>query len=678
MRRAYILFCTFLLTSITVFSKKTLLDNKLFVTEGRTWISKGYLAISPDYGKDKFETKYFFQGDSIIDGIKYKCLYSKVSYVGGEKRCKLVYLLRQEEDKVYTHKGNILYEFGLNVGESSQNGWQVTAVGDTILNDGIQRRFLKVKYQDTEHETTFATDIWIEGIGSLKTGIEKDNAPSIVGSSTSLQSVSQYGKYIYHVTKGETYALESTLAENKLWHCAKVHLGSGEIQNRFYYAKGDTVINGIIAKKFYLKYSKDCSIGDYQAAMYEDGDRIYYCLAGDTTFCLLYDYGLKMGERVNIEDVPYRIIGADYITLNGKELRRVHLQPAKGEGSTIIWTEGFGSLVNPISEGMILPGSYESFQSCEIDNQVVINREDMEIPLTYISWIGAVWSYLSYEKNKSEFIRYTVLDDPQIINGNVYFPLVRYTSCEYQKEKEERRWHIRQENNFVYVLKKDLPEYDWEKSASTEERVILNETDDDYVLYDFNYVQNKVYGLKLNPDNSLQNIFMTDTSSVSIREGHIHRVITLDGGTSWIDGIGNIGDLMYPYPISSNAPTCVCGIVLNYFRSADKSIVYYNPFQSSEYDRFNPDDCALDSITSVSIGTINEQAIHLQVNGSTLFCTSPNAVKLDVYTMDAVKVGEASFINGEAVVKVNKTPATYLYIVTYPDGRRESGKVVVK
>jgi hypothetical protein len=53
-------------------------------------------------------------------------------------------------------------------------------------------------------------------------------------------------------------------------------------------------------------------------------------------------------------------------------------------------------------------------------------------------------------------------------------------------------------------------------------------------------------------------------------------------------------------------------------------------------------------------------------------------VKLEVYTMDAIKVGEAGFANGEASVKVGKVPATYLYIVTYPDGRRESGKVVVK
>ena len=64
--------------------------------------------------------------------------------------------------------------------------------------------------------------------------------------------------------------------------------------------------------------------------------------------------------------------------------------------------------------------------------------------------------------------------------------------------------------------------------------------------------------------------------------------------------------------------------------------------------------------------------------GQTILCTSPTATKLEVYTMDAVKVGEADFANGEATVKVDKVPATYLYIVTNPDGRRESGKVVVK
>lgn len=46
--------------------------------------------------------------------------------------------------------------------------------------------------------------------------------------------------------------------------------------------------------------------------------------------------------------------------------------------------------------------------------------------------------------------------------------------------------------------------------------------------------------------------------------------------------------------------------------------------------------------------------------------------------MDAIKVGETAFANGKATVKVGKTPATYLYVVTYPNGKRESGKVAVK
>ena len=65
---------------------------------------------------------------------------------------------------------------------------------------------------------------------------------------------------------------------------------------------------------------------------------------------------------------------------------------------------------------------------------------------------------------------------------------------------------------------------------------------------------------------------------------------------------------------------------------------------------------------------------NIRTTGQTLLCTAPNATILEVYTMDAIKVGEAAFSNGQAVVKVGKVPAMYLYIVTYPDGHRESGK----
>lgn len=79
-----------------------------------------------------------------------------------------------------------------------------------------------------------------------------------------------------------------------------------------------------------------------------------------------------------------------------------------------------------------------------------------------------------------------------------------------------------------------------------------------------------------------------------------------------------------------------------------------------------------------NIETPSEQSIQMNVSGPTILCTSPDATQLEVYTMDAIKVGESAFTNGEATVKVDKTPATYLYIVTYPNGQRTSGKVMVK
>lgn len=69
--------------------------------------------------------------------------------------------------------------------------------------------------------------------------------------------------------------------------------------------------------------------------------------------------------------------------------------------------------------------------------------------------------------------------------------------------------------------------------------------------------------------------------------------------------------------------------------------------------------------------------LKVEASGSLFHCYAPDAVKLEVYTMDATKVGEARFADGAATVKVDRTPAAYLYIVTCPDGRRESGKVMI-
>ncbi len=84
------------------------------------------------------------------------------------------------------------------------------------------------------------------------------------------------------------------------------------------------------------------------------------------------------------------------------------------------------------------------------------------------------------------------------------------------------------------------------------------------------------------------------------------------------------------------------------------------------------------SSSAIECAPSEEKTGNISVTGSAILCTSPDAVKLEVYTMDAVKVGETLFANGSATVKVSKAPTMYLYIVTYRDGRRKSGKVMVK
>ena len=103
--------------------------------------------------------------------------------------------------------------------------------------------------------------------------------------------------------------------------------------------------------------------------------------------------------------------------------------------------------------------------------------------------------------------------------------------------------------------------------------------------------------------------------------------------------------------------------------------IKYAPF----YSEYTGEELILTAPPSAIESTPSvERTGYISVNGSTITCTSPTATKLEIYTMDAVKVGEAAFASGEATVKVSKIPATYLYIVTYPNGKRESGKVTVK
>ena len=334
---------------------------------------------------------------------------------------------------------------------------------------------------------------------------------------------------------------------------------------------------------------------------------------------------------------------------------------------------------------ILIPGFTEDYYHVTLaeQNDVPLYREYMVMsrPVSRVpvssefagkpDWVGSVWSYTNYDYERYTFYRYTVLDNPEIINGKTYYPLVMFNESIYEEGKELGKWRIRQEGKRVYVLKED---YSFERSDILQ----LKEVDNDYLLYDF--------GLKLGDEyakfgKQSESVVVAYDSICKSTNGQIfewHLLGDAEDGflwgddLGWLDGIGGMEDLLVPFnPESVN---CICGSILNYYRSADGTVEYINP-SDEIYTGYKSDDEVASSNRFIEIGL--NKTVNLQTMGSAVCCTSPTAVKLEVYTMDAIKVGEAAFTSGEASVKVGKAPATYLCIVTYPDGRRESGKVMI-
>lgn len=117
--------------------------------------------------------------------------------------------------------------------------------------------------------------------------------------------------------------------------------------------------------------------------------------------------------------------------------------------------------------------------------------------------------------------------------------------------------------------------------------------------------------------------------------------------------------------IASNEVSCIQ--IDNYRNRIWTNHLYSNGISSAEFD---------DAEGVNLLHRTDKAKIHIV--GYQLYSESLYALKLELFNTIGIKMDEALFLNGKASVTVDKVPATYLYIVTYPDGRRESGKVAVR
>lgn len=141
----------------------------------------------------------WIDGDTIVHGKICKKVYTQTKKLWDNsiEELKVEYCW-QDGDKFYKN-GKLMFDFGLQVNDvfalNASDYLKVLAVGDTVLADGITRKYLFL-VEEGNVPNEYSSDYWIEGIGSLAAGIHTNN-PFRDGARLTLQSCSYNGEYIY-------------------------------------------------------------------------------------------------------------------------------------------------------------------------------------------------------------------------------------------------------------------------------------------------------------------------------------------------------------------------------------------------------------------------------------------------------------------------------------------------
>ncbi|MBQ8593487.1 MAG: leucine-rich repeat protein, partial [Bacteroidaceae bacterium] len=503
------------------------------------------------------------------------------------------------------------------------------------------------------------------------------------------------------------------------------------------------VINGQAAKKMYLTFSKEGTTGNYQAALYEEGSKVYSCYNGSDTFSLLYDFGLNVGEEVAIHNETYTVEMVEECVVKDTPLRVLHLRYDESEESSyqFTWVQGFGGTSEPLYSGPSLPGNNESFQACEMGGEVVLTREQIKEngsgDFTELSVHVAgqpLESLLSAEEQNSVktlnitgvladsdyvFIRGNNLNSLEVLN-------LRDASIDTIPARAFQAWELptgkmkiiapfclkyigdyafadRKRINFemptiTLVITGEFPERGKHATLYCSEN--LEDRSDD-IQWDVDSC-NKTISIVLDDANRVSALYSSSGEVLHTIWGTCYDVRE---GTKVIAGhafedcyflectlpasLDSIGDYAFhnQLPLFSQlnmtckalVPPALGESSLDFLQS---EITLYVPKESIELYRNAAGwkDAFKDifPIRDSGIESVERGILQVKRADQSLVFTSPTATRVELYTPDAVKVGEATFAGGEAVLEVPHASAAYLYIVTYPDGHRESGKVMVK
>ncbi len=290
--------------------------------DGKKW----HIRTQVPYIDDRYTNDVFMwiEGDTIVEDIRYKKLYKQTRNVKDSSMGTIeVGYCRQEGDKYY-QDGKLMFDFGLGVGDmfatSTENEeagffYTVVSIGDTLLLDGLPRKYMVIAPSYEGMIKSNHTDIWIEGIGSLSMGIFENDFYYMDGLRKELQSCSCNGIYIYKKKEeSKTYLV----TEGKEWAvCSHGFMPPPNHSTYTYRLQGDTIIDG----KRYLKehVSHDIHLANWKPSgryLREENGKVYSKFKQKNEQIQL-DYNMNVGDTLRYNDPTDNYGDYLYICLTG-------------------------------------------------------------------------------------------------------------------------------------------------------------------------------------------------------------------------------------------------------------------------------------------------------------------------------------------------------------------------
>lgn len=272
-----------------------------FLETDKTWV----FLLAGDYPNPEIyaDLCYKISNDTIIGEVGYK----KLLFSEGCDKYKGIrgFIRETEEGKVYFMENKLqmeneflLYDFGMQAGDSAQMGWENSfyRIDSIKLNSDGKKLFYVSKSNGNK-------DIWIEGVGS-EMGLLRD---IITGGSMMFSCCFVNEEQLYHNPDFadcffEGNAKISITDTLNRWNIGLNCVSEEPIDpyNRwstyFEHIEGDTIINEMHYKRLVHCLDSMCVNKSFKSFIREDSGKVF--LADKTREFILYDFNLKQGDSL--------------------------------------------------------------------------------------------------------------------------------------------------------------------------------------------------------------------------------------------------------------------------------------------------------------------------------------------------------------------------------------------